>query len=395
VPPELRPEIARRVVEAASHLASVVAEDPDTFRPAAADVVRAAGLHLLAVPESAGGLGGGLREAVEVLAAIGAVDGATALGLAMHLQVVGGAVECAAWPAAPLDRLLQAVVREGALVNAASTEEGTGSPSRGGLPDTRAVGAGDAYRVTGEKTYTTWLPALRFAVVSARLEHRGGSQPAASPTVGLLLVDLELPGVERLPGFEALGMRGSASGRVRFTDVAVPRDMLIMERAAGQADPRGASPQGWFAGCLAATYLGVGEGARAAVVRWAIDRRPGDGSTAVADIPSVQVRLGRLDAAMRIARTVLIDAARRWDGASPSEREALMPDLQLAKVCVTNAAVEATDDALRIAGGPGFLAGPIERAFRDARAGLINPPLDDVAYQAFARALVDRERGGP
>ncbi len=52
----------------------------------------------------------------------------------------------------------------------------------------------------------------------------------------------------------------------------------------------------------------------------------------------------------------------------------------------------ATDEALRIAGGPGFVAGPIERAFRDARAGLINPPLDDVAYQAFAAALVERDR---
>jgi alkylation response protein AidB-like acyl-CoA dehydrogenase len=55
--------------------------------------------------------------------------------------------------------------------------------------------------------------------------------------------------------------------------------------------------------------------------------------------------------------------------------------------------VTATDEALRIAGGPGFLAGLLERAFRDARAGLINPPLEDVALDGFGRALVDRERG--
>ena len=54
----------------------------------------------------------------------------------------------------------------------------------------------------------------------------------------------------------------------------------------------------------------------------------------------------------------------------------------------TNAAVDATDGALRIAGGPGYLAGPLERAARDARAGLINPPLDDVALAGFARALL-------
>jgi alkylation response protein AidB-like acyl-CoA dehydrogenase len=388
-----RPAIAPRVADACVRLATVVADAPDAFQPAAVDAIRAAGLHLLPVPEAAGGLGGSLLDAVEALAAVGAVDGATALGLAMHFQVVGAAVEASSWPPAPLEHVLRAVVRDGALVNAASTEEGTGSPSRGGLPDTRAVWAGDFYLLSGEKTYTTWLPVLKFAVVSARVEDQQGVDSGANPRVALLLVDLDAPGVERRPGFDALGMRGSASGTVRFTDVAVPAEMLIVARDAGQPDPRGPSPQGWFAACLAATYLGVGEGARAAVVRWAVDRRPGDGSTSVADIPSVQLRLGRLDTAVRIARTVLVDAARRWDAARPDERPALMSAIHLAKVCVTNAAVDATDEALRIAGGPGFMAGPIERAFRDARAGLINPPLDDIAYQGFARALIEQERG--
>ena len=55
--------------------------------------------------------------------------------------------------------------------------------------------------------------------------------------------------------------------------------------------------------------------------------------------------------------------------------------------------MDATDEALRIAGGPGFLAGPLERAFRDARAGLINPPLEDVALAGFAARLLDEVRG--
>jgi alkylation response protein AidB-like acyl-CoA dehydrogenase len=67
-------------------------------------------------------------------------------------------------------------------------------------------------------------------------------------------------------------------------------------------------------------------------------------------------------------------------------------DVALAKVVATRAAVDATDEALRIAGGPGFLVGRLERAFRDARAGLINPPLEDVALAGFARSLLDQER---
>ena len=73
-------------------------------------------------------------------------------------------------------------------------------------------------------------------------------------------------------------------------------------------------------------------------------------------------------------------------------RTARPRDAALAKLVATQAAVTATDEALRIAGGPGFLAGRLERAFRDVRAGLINPPLEDVALAGFGRAVVAAAR---
>jgi alkylation response protein AidB-like acyl-CoA dehydrogenase len=192
-----------------------------------------------------------------------------------------------------------------------------------------------------------------------------------------------------------MGMRGSASGRLVLDGVAATEDELQFRRLAGQPDPRGHAPTAWFGVAIAATYLGVGEGARSDVARWALERRPGDGSTAVADIPSIQLRLGRLDAKLRAARIVVLDVARRWDAAVAAGDAVAMAaaaaDVALAKLVATRAAVSATDEALRIAGGPGFLAGRLERAFRDARAGLINPPLEDVALAGFARSVLERE----
>ena len=204
------------------------------------------------------------------------------------------------------------------------------------------------------------------------------------------MLDLSAPGVERLPAFDALGMKASASGLLRLHAVHLPADRLIGERRAGERDARGVFHSAWFGLCVAAVYLGVGEGAREALTRWAVERKPGDGGTAVADIPSVRLRLGRLDAELRAARILLLEVARRWDAAADADgRERLLPDIALAKVKATGAAAYATDEALRIAGGPGFLHGALERAFRDARAGLIHPPLDDVAYLEFARSLVE------
>jgi alkylation response protein AidB-like acyl-CoA dehydrogenase len=354
----------------------------DAFEPAAAQAIVAAGLHRLVVPEDAGGLGADMVEAAEVLLAMGAVDGATALGFAMQVHVVGAMRDAAAFPEAVRTELYRAIVERGAFVNNAATEEGGGSPARGAIPGTTAIQDADAgaWRLTGEKTWTTWLPNLAYAFVTARISE---DDPVE---VGTFLVDLSADGVDRREGFEALGMRGSASGRLVLSGVRVAPETLVQRRRVDGPDPRGAAPSAWFAIAIAATYLGIGEGARQRVARWALDRRPGDGSTAVADLPSVQLRLGRLDADLRVARAVVLATASRWE----AERDA--GDVALAKLVATRAAVTATDEALRIAGGPGFLGGPLERAFRDARAGLINPPLEDVALAGFGRAVLDRER---
>ena len=364
----------------------------DAFEPRAAEAIVASGLHRLVVPESVGGLGARMAEAADVLMRLGAADGATALGFAMQVHVVGALLDSAAVPAGLRDGVFRAIVEDGALVNNAATEDGGGSPARGAVPGTTAVAEADGtWRLTGEKTWTTWLPNLSHAFVTARIVD---TDPVE---VGAWLVDLSAEGVERRPGFEAMGMRGSASGRLVLDGVQVPADSLLGRRRVDEPDPRGLAPGAWFGIAIAATYLGVGEGARDNVARWALDRRPGDGKTAVADVPGVQLRLGRADSDLRAARIVVLDVARRWDEAAASGDTAGMAaageDVPLAKLVATRAAVAATDEALRIAGGPGFLAGPLERAFRDARAGLINPPLEDVALTGFARRVLDRGRG--
>ncbi|MEJ7749436.1 MAG: acyl-CoA dehydrogenase family protein [Candidatus Limnocylindrales bacterium] len=376
----MRPAIGVALHEAIDGLRAL---DPgDAFEPRAATVIVEAGLHRLCVPAAAGGLGASMAEAAEVLMAIGAVDGSTGLGFAMQVHVTGALRDSDSAAGSIRERLYRAIVDAGALVNNAATEEGGGSPARGAIPGTRAEPDGDdpsSWRLTGEKTWTTWLPNLTHAFVTARLPD-DDTTSGSGPTVGNFLVHLATPGVERREGFEAMGMRGSASGRLVLSNVAAE---LVQRRVPGSPDPRGAAPGAWFGVSIAAVYLGVGEGARAAVVDWAKGRRPADGSTAVAQIPSVQLRLGRMDAELRAARIVVLDVARRWDV------DRIVDDVALAKLSATRAAVTATDEALRIAGGPGFLAGRLERAFRDARAGLINPPLEDVALQGFGRLLVD------
>ena len=171
-------------------------------------------------------------EAAEVLARVGAVDGSTGLGFAMQVHVIGALRDAPGVPDAIRDRVYRAIVEDGALVNNAATEEGGGSPARGAIPGTTARPDDDGtWRLSGEKTWTTWLPNLSLAFVTARIA--GDAEP---PEVGSFLVDLGSPGVERREGFEALGMRGSASGRLVLDGVEAT---LVSRNVAGAPDPRG------------------------------------------------------------------------------------------------------------------------------------------------------------
>ena len=209
----------------------------------------------------------------------------------------------------------------------------------------------------------------------------------SDPPIGRFLVDLDGPRVERLPGFEALGMRGSASGRLRPGRRAAS---LWRCRERRRADRSGPAPLAVVRrSAIAAVYLGIGEGARDAVARWALDRRPGDGSTAVADLPErpAPPRPDGRGAASRPHRP-----PRGAPAAGTSDRTPT--DITLAKLVATDAAVDATDEALRIAGGPGFLAGRAGTRLPRRPGRLINPPLEDVALTGFAARLLDELRDG-
>lgn len=60
-----------------------------------------------------------------------------------------------------------------------------------------------------------------------------------------------------------------------------------------------------------------------------------------------------------------------------------------AKAFVVNTALETVDRAMRIVGAQSlFRSLPLERYYRDVRAGLHNPPMEDAAILQMARAAL-------
>jgi alkylation response protein AidB-like acyl-CoA dehydrogenase len=368
---------AQSLVPALAARAAVHDRDGSFPHDSVADV-RAAGLHLLPVPAHWGGAGGSLVDAVNLLACIGGADASVALGLAMHVHVVGGLVENDVWPAGKLEQLCRAVVADGALVNAVASEPEMGSPSRGGLPRTTARAVPGGFVLNGRKSWVTFAPVLDFLLTTA--EHDGAvSVFAVRRGPGLSLVDT---------WSDALSLRASGSCDVVFTDVFVPDEWLVKDGRTAQPGRGIGQPSGWPTLAFAATYLGVAEAAVRELARYCRERVPTALGKPIAELPHVQRNLGHMNIAVRSARIVLLDAARRWHE-QPAARAGMESDLALAKHVCTNAAVEATDIALRTAGAAGLEHKlPLERLLRDARAGLMHPPQDERTFEILGRAAL-------
>ena len=330
----------------------------------------------LTVPAEFGGQGATLHEFVLAQERLGRADTSLALVAAMNAHVLGSAGEARSWPAGLYARVAGAA-RSGALTNALASEPELGSPSRGGLPRTRATRVPGGWRVNGAKTWSTGATALDFLVVSA----------AEETTVHRLVIEADRTGVsvERTWG-DGLALRGSDSHDVIFEDVFVPQENLIPPMA-----PAGPESSAWFWSAITATYLGAGVGALQSVTAYARERVPTALGRPIATLPTVQENVGRIELDLAAAQALLHRVTRAWVE-QPARRASLVPAFAGAKSLATNAAVRATDLALRVAGAPALdRALPIERFFRDARAGLTHPPTDETALGLLGRARLGQD----
>jgi alkylation response protein AidB-like acyl-CoA dehydrogenase len=349
-----------------------------------------AGFLRLIVPPEYGGDGADLLDMVVALEHLARGDGSTAMAVDMTVHMIGRLRETRSWPEPIFAEVCRAIVREGALINAAASEPEMGSPSRGNMPATTATPVEGGYLLRGHKQFVSMAPALRYFVVSCALPP---SEDAPQGATANALIERGAPGLRLEDTWSgALSLRASGSFDVLLEDVFVPEGRLVDRQAVGQPPPlSGKSPASlaWFALTLSAVYLGIGQGASDTIRDYARTRVPTALGKPIATLPNIQRRVGEVEIALSAARSVLHHTARQWVE-HPERREAMPPQIAIAKYLCTNAAASATDGALRIAGGFGITNRlPLERFFRDARAGLTHPPNDDTALEMVGKAALE------
>lgn len=362
-------------------------------------LMKQSGYLKMMLPEQYGGEEASLYELIITQERLARGDGSTALAVGWHTGIMLSLRVNRTWPEDVYAAFCQEVVENGEMLNSFASEPRSGSPSRGGKPETVARwtdngsddtvgnghegshrGANQAKRgwlITGHKNFSTLSPILNYFIISATIED--------DDSVGRFLVRRS-DRIRIEETWDSLGMRATGSHDLIMEEAFVPEGWLV-EHDAGGAKPHTAQDQGWLLH-IPACYIGIAHAARDFAITYAKEYQPASLTHPIAELPHIQHKIGLMEADLRTARTLLYTTADRWDQ-YPDKRYQMRADLGLAKVVATNTAISIVDQAMRIVGGASLSKRlPLERMYRDVRAGLHNPPMDDAVINALAQAAL-------
>lgn len=343
------------------------------------EALRESGYTAITVPKKYGGQGMGVYDLVLLQECLATGDGATALSIGWHLGIMYDLAEKRPWREEVFAKFCREVVA-GALVNRAATERQTGSPTRGGRPQTTAVRKGDQWMITGRKIFTTMAPILDYFLVTAWIEEK--------ETLGEFLVPRETPGVMMEETWDVISMRGTGSHDLVLREVLVPEENLVELLN----KPRNKKVNPWLLH-IPACYAGIAQAARHEAVAFASTYQPNSLPGPIKEVANIQRLIGEMELYLFQARHLLYSIASRVE--DEKQRPHLGPELGAVKLTVTNHAITIVDLAMRVVGARSLQQShPLQRHYRDVRSGLHNPPMDDTVMQQLAhRSFAQYEEG--
>jgi butyryl-CoA dehydrogenase len=365
-------DLARKVAreKIAPHAAEV--DETETYPEASIRALIDAGLYGIWVPEAYGGTAMGclaLSLACEEVAHACAATGTQYLD-----QPLGGLPILGAGTEAQKRKYLPRLAT-GELLSAYALSEPEAGSDAAGLRTT-AVRKGDHYVLNGSKQWCTNGDHAGVVCVFATVDP---SRRAKGITA--FLVEAGTPGFAVGRKERKMGIRGSPTVALHFTDCAIPVEQRLGAEGEGFAIAmRTLDVTRPATGALA---LGIAQAALDAAVGYARERR--QFGQRIGDFQAIQFMLADMAMQVHAARLMIHHAARQVDaGFTGNTYEASM-----AKCWAADAAMKVTTDAVQVFGGYGYTREfPVERYMRDAKIMQIYEGTNQIQRLIIARELL-------
>jgi alkylation response protein AidB-like acyl-CoA dehydrogenase len=244
----------------------------------------------------------------------------------------------------------------------------------------KATKKGGKYLLNGQKA--AWVSNGTIATQAALFVNIDPSQGMSGG--GICLVDLTQPGVSRGKPLNKMGQRELPQGEIFFDNAEVPLDDMIIDNESYEmfTDITLATANA----CMGAFFTGVAQSAYDLALDYSRERI--QGSKRLCDHLTVQKKLFDMFSKVELARAYSRAALIFNLSTTPPKTEYSIA----AKVFATRSAFEVASDAMQIFGGNGLSKEyPVEKIFRDARAGMIEDGSNDILALAAAGLILREE----
>lgn len=348
------------------------------FSPEAIAALGDAGLLGLMISTELGGAALGPRELADVVTALAEADASVAMIYLMH--TLAAATIAAAPRSAALDDVLRAMASGRHLSTLAFSE--TGSRSHFWAPVSRAESLnGSGARLAARKSFVTSAGHAQSYVTSSLSSEGAG---ATDSTLYLVLSDTE--GLTVTGAWDGLGLRANASSPMLLDGCVVPPEMRLGSEGGGFQTMLDVVLPLFNLG-QAAVALGLCRASVAATIghlRSARFEHLGSASLGEA-LPNLRAQLATMQIETDGLQARMDDAIAHL--VHPDELTMLR--VLEVKAAAGETAIAVTSLAMRTCGGAAFSRHTgIERCFRDAHAGAVMAPTNDVLREFIGKALL-------
>ena len=326
----------------------------------------------LLIPNSRGGAGMGYRDFALVLEEVGAACGSTSTVLITHTSL-GSETINRFGSEAQLDRWLPSLADGSSIAAFALTEPGTGSDAL--AMETSLQEDGDDFVLNGTKLFITNAEVADVFAVFATSDRSAGYKG-----VSAIVVERGTPGFEINAQHGKMGMRGSATGELVFTDCRVPKENLLGKVGDGYRIALQILDSSRIT--VASQCLGLARGALDASLEYARQRRAF--GKVIGQQQAIQFMLADMRTELDAARLLVWRAASLYDAGEPYAIAAAE-----AKLYASESAGRIASKAVQIHGGAGyFKPSAVERIYRDQRVTEIYEGTSEIQRLVISRDLL-------
>lgn len=240
---------------------------------------------------------------------------------------------------------------------------------------TTAEDMGDYYLLNGTKNWITNGGRASVYLVMAQthpeLGHKG---------INCLIVERGMEGFQVGKKEKKLGIRGSDTHSLMFTDVKVPKENRIGADGFGFKFAMSTLNGGRIG--IAAQALGIASGAYELSLKYAQERK--SFGKAIAEHQAIQFKLADMATNIEAARLLCFKAAFDKD-----QHKSYVQSAAMAKLFCSQVAMDTTIEAVQIHGGYGFVKEfHVERMMRDAKITQIYEGTSEIQKMVIAREIL-------